>query len=203
MVKELVLVMAMPQESQGLFESTGIQPVYTGIGKLNAVVSLCTLFQEKKSIHILNLGTAGSRQFSIGSLVECSGFVQRDFDLSSAGINPMRVPFQPEDDFIASHNYTKLPKAVCGSGDCLEIIENKNVEPALQYQLLDMEAYALAKLCKRMNIGFSSIKFVTDQSGNSTKQEWKSNLKLAAKELRAAYDLFLESYLDFHVGHKI
>ena len=37
---EWLIVMALPQESQQLFEKAGVKPTYSGLGKINAAAQI-------------------------------------------------------------------------------------------------------------------------------------------------------------------
>lgn len=56
------------------------------------------------------------------------------------------------------------------------------------YDIADMEAYALAKVCKNYNIPFVCLKFISDGADDRAGQDWKLTVKLAAQELRARYN---------------
>jgi hypothetical protein len=64
-----LLVMALPMESQGVFERAGLPVLYTGIGKVNATYALTRRLGEY--LHsavplpqVINFGTVGSRRRS-------------------------------------------------------------------------------------------------------------------------------------------
>lgn len=141
--------------------------VIMGIGKLNAALALTNYLQEKpdhKDLIIINLGTAGSRKFPVGALVEMTEFYERGIVFRS---QPIKI-----------NSFTDLPKGKCGSGDLLEELNDK-----LPWDCVDMEAYSLAKICYQKNIPFVSIKYITDMSDSNVKSDWKKNLGLASAEL--------------------
>lgn len=92
-MSDLALIMALPNESKGLFEQAGIQVNYSGIGKVNAAFKAFEVIQETGCKTLLNLGSAGSSQFDAHALVEVTTFVQRDMDVSplgfAVGVTPM------------------------------------------------------------------------------------------------------------------
>lgn len=59
-MSELALIMALPNESKGLFEAEGIKVHYSGIGKINAAFKAFEVIQNTKCKTLLNLGSAGS-----------------------------------------------------------------------------------------------------------------------------------------------
>lgn len=183
-----LVVMALPLESQGVFERAGISVLYTGIGKVNAAYVLTRRLAEYVHAavplpHVINFGTVGSRRHSTGTILECNAFIQRDMDVTGLGVplgvtpfeeTPARLEFPP----IFPH----LPRGVCGSGDSFVMSE-----AALDCDVVDMEGYALAKVCWLERAAFSSAKYVTDGADHAAGQDWQSNLKLAADQFLALY----------------
>lgn len=178
--------MALPMESQGLFEKAGIKVHYSGIGKLNAAYKAMEVAQTGQYQCILNLGTAGSHKLETHSLIECSGVVQRDMDLTILGLPLGKTPWDEVPALISLNTISQLPKGLCGTGDLIEL-----GEPRHACDLMDMEAYAIAKVCVKMKIRFHSIKYITDKSDGSTREHWKAHLKTSAEKLLKVYqDLF-------------
>ena len=169
---DVLLVMALEQESMGLFEAAGMTPFYCGVGLVKASYNLTHLMTQQKPKHIINLGTAGSRQHTQGQLVECTSFIQRH---PKGFLHPSTKKFKVE-------ALTALPQATCGSSDFIEF-----EEPSDPCEVFDMEAYALAFVCNQQNIKFNSIKFVTDSSDENIIHDWQKNLQVAAPLLLEIY----------------
>lgn len=187
---ELILVMALPGESQGLFEKSKIPVHYCGIGKINAAATCAELIALHRPRHILNLGTAGSHRFSTHDVIECSAVVQRDMDLSPLGFPKGQTPLDPIPGKIElKTSFENFKKGVCGTGDSFEI-----GPPDLHCDLVDMEAYAIAKVCKKMNVSFSAIKYITDGSDHNAHNDWRENLKPAASKLLEVYSEFIRIF---------
>jgi len=53
--------------------------------------------------------------------------------------------------------------------------------PEITCDVVDMEAYALAKVCTLEEIRFTSVKYITDGADDNASVDWESNLKHAAK----------------------
>lgn len=177
-----LVVMALPIESQGVFEREGIPVLYTGVGKINAAWALTRKLQDYRNSGqvlplVLNFGTAGSRTFPTHSLVACDTFVQHDMDVSGLGFAIGTTPF---DDCPALLEFDRvfrdLPRAVCGSGDRF-----LTGECALICDVVDMEAYALAKVCRLEGTSFAAVKYVTDGADDASAADWQNNLHRAAE----------------------
>lgn len=174
-----VLIMAMHDESQGLFESEGIKVHYCGIGKVNAAYMTMKLISQGARC-ILNLGTAGSASLHPHTTVSCHKFIERDaghlfkVDPNVGGIyvNTLKLG---------------LLLAICGTGDSFV----KELDENTDYQLVDMEGYAMARVCFNESVPFHSYKYITD-GGNV--EEWANGLCSSPTELLHCYKAFMKAY---------
>lgn len=181
--QQTLLVMAHPTESQGLFSNSEFNLLYTGIGKINATFSLTQYlvnaqFNSAKITRVLNLGTAGSSTLEPHQIIECTTFVQRDMNLSSIGVPVGKTPLDPLPPEITVLGISNYPKGICATGDSVDLNP-----PPIPCDVVDMEAYALASVCRRLHISFHSLKYITDRSDSHTQRDWKQNLKDSAKAL--------------------
>lgn len=178
-INQVALLMALPGESQGLFESARAPLVYTGIGKVNAAFAAMETIQKTGCQVIINLGTAGSSRFKTHDLVEVSAFVQRDMDISPLGFQVGETPFDPLPGAIELIPYfPELPKGICGTGDSFE-----TGTPKVACDLVDMEGYAIAKVCRKMGVQFISLKYITDGADHNAHNDWQENLVHGSKKL--------------------
>jgi adenosylhomocysteine nucleosidase len=132
---------------------------------------------------VVNFGTAGSHHYASGSLLSCHEFLQRDMDVRALGFalgetpfdeTPARLRFEPV--------FTHLTTAVCGSGDSFA------VSPAeIPCGVLDMEAFALAKVCWHARTRFACAKYVTDGANAAAAADWRQNVHKAAEEFLKLY----------------
>lgn len=182
---KLLVVMALEIESQGLFAERGVPVLYTGIGKVNAAYRLArALAQHSTPPRVVNFGTAGSPTLKAGSVVGCHRFVQRDMDVSGLGFPVGTTPFE---EVPATLEFPKwfldLPEGVCGTGDRFE-----TGAPVVACDVIDMEAYALAKVCHLEGAEFGAIKFVTDGADGNAGVDWHANLPAAARTFVELYE---------------
>ena len=176
MKKNILIVSALEVETQGQLEDWDV--IYTGVGKVNATFKLTQKFGKFGS-HIpydlvINYGTAGSRKIKKKTLVDCTKFVQRDMDVTGLGFMRGETPFEKEPPLILETKSDFNPigrNATCGTGDCF-------VEDKSQYygEVVDMEAYALAKVCYNYDIPFISFKYITDGADEQAHEDWEANL---------------------------
>lgn len=180
--------MAAVVESQGLFEKNNVEVHYCGIGKLNAAYYVTKMIAAGAT-HILNLGTAGSHTLAPHSLVQCRSFVQRDMDLSPLGFPRGATPLDSTPPHLEVQTVNLgLPWVVCGTGDNFE-----NGPTKLGCDIVDMEGFAMAKVCYHEQIPFYSYKYITDGSDEKAHVDWTANLKRASRSLYECYHQFLRN----------
>lgn len=184
MTAEMALIMALPNESKGLFEAAGIEVHYSGIGKVNAAFKAFEVIQKTGCTTLLNLGTAGSSHFDAHALVEVIQFVQRDMDVSAlgfaVGVTPLDHDHPAEIQLDAY--FENLEKGICGTGDSFE-----TAQPKVACNLVDMEGYAIAKVCKKLGVRCISVKYITDGANDTAHLDWEENLLLGAQKLLSLY----------------
>jgi len=179
---ELLVVFAMRDEAGGHFELLGVPLLYTGVGKVNSAYALTKRLTQFRPRLVLAFGTVGSKVFPVHTLVECTRFVQRDMDVSALGLPPGHTPFDDLPDVLEVPKRLALPSATCASGDQF-VAEESDASG----EVVDMEAYALAKVCQREAIEFMAVKYVTDAAGSSAARDWTRNLTAAARHFLGVY----------------
>lgn len=181
--EKILVVFALEQESQGLFVS--FQSVYCGVGKINATFYLTQALARYRAEHgyapalVLNLGSAGSAHFNRGEIINCTEFIQRDFDVTALGCAPYTTPFDDVPARLTGVRYAALTDGVCGSGDGF-VTDASTQTP---WNVVDMEAYALAKVCAIEDIAFACLKYITDGADGHAATAWQDGLKNTAKAL--------------------
>jgi len=172
-----LMVCALKIETQGQLDDYDV--LYTGVGKVNATYALTSHFGKYGS-HIpydlvINYGTAGSRKIKKKTLVDCTKFIQRDMDVTGLGFMKGETPFEQDPPFVIQQQNVEFNpigrNATCGTGD--NFAEDKS-----QYygEVVDMEAYALAKVCYLYDVPFISFKYITDGADEQAHEDWEANL---------------------------
>ena len=174
--KKILIVCALEVETQGQLNDYDV--LYTGVGKVNATYKLTTHFGKYGSYipysMVINYGTAGSRKIKKKTLTDCTSFIQRDMDVTGLGFMRGETPFEKDIPFVipSKCNFNPIGRnATCGSGDNF-------VEDRTQYygEVVDMEAYALAKVCYMRDVPFISFKYITDDADGSANNDWEKNV---------------------------
>jgi adenosylhomocysteine nucleosidase len=179
--------MALEVESQGLFAAAGVPVLYTGVGKINAAHALTRKLTELRLTggglpRVVNFGTAGSHTLPTGTLVACRSFVQRDMDVTALGFSLGTTPFDSVPALIEfPATVPSLPHYVCSTGDSFQ------TRREIASDVLDMEAYALAKVCWLEKAEFACVKYITDGADHAAASDCQANLPKAAAEFLRIY----------------
>jgi adenosylhomocysteine nucleosidase len=187
MTKPLI-VMALPQESRGQLERAGAQLLYTGVGKVNAASTLARRLAELRCTDqppalVLNLGTAGSRAIPAHTLVACNRFLQRDMDVSGLGFPVGVTPFDDTPPVIEfAPVFAHMPQRSCSSGDSFATHLH-----SFEGDVVDMEAFALARVCVAEKIPFACAKYITDGADADSASHWEAALEAASLGFASLY----------------
>lgn len=170
--EEILVVMALHEEGGHVLEQAGATVLYTGLGKVNAAYQLTKHLTKAKPKLVLNFGTAGSKLFKRGEVVASNRFLQRDMDVSPLGFRKFTTPFEDIPMVLEFEKIFKnLPYATVGTGDSFETDHNND-----RGEVVDMEAYALAKVCHFEGLPFASVKFISDGADDNASVAWKESL---------------------------
>ena len=170
---ETIFVAALKEETPKLSKFH-----HTGVGKINASIKLMELINTHKPTQIINYGTAGSFKKEISGLIECTIFVQHDMD--ARGLLDFKLGETPFDHIskiiLSNEGY------ICATGD--RFVKNKL---EINCDIVDMEAYALAKICKLYEIEFKCFKYISDYANDESSNDWVENCHKGASEFLSLY----------------
>ena len=170
----MIIFSALPEEVKGL-PLQNYQVILTGVGKINATRKLTEYIQNESFVGpVINYGTAGkaSDKVEVGKVYSVNEFIQRDMNAVSMGFEKYETPFGNY-----ALNVTNDPNGVsCGTGDSFV-----SAPPEMKSDLVDMEAYALAKICQQKAVEFYCFKFVSDNANGDTAQDWIQQLAVGAR----------------------
>ena len=161
-----ILFVALPGELPIEVIPPGVEIIYTGVGKINAAISAVITLKDldPKTTRVVNFGSAGSLLPKM-QLYQCTYFSQHD--MNAEPLAPSH--HTPFDDLFYKGRTDTLRFGenghICATQDSFE----KNPQDIFIY---DMEAYALAKVCKKMGFQFHCFKFVSD---GGEAEDWKEN----------------------------
>jgi len=180
-LENVLFSFALAVEAGDVFD--GQNTLITGIGKVNAAYELTKAIQSKKPSLIVNLGSAGSSHFKKGDVICCTKFVQRDMDVRGLGFALYETPLS-DLPVILEYGLTmpELQIGICGTGDNFEMGHDVKI-----YDVVDMEAYALAMIAMKENIPFLCLKYISDGADDNAADDWTIQVHKAAE----AYGIIL------------
>jgi len=138
---------------------------YTGVGKVNAAMTAAECISKYNPKRVINFGTSGGVTVKSG-FHQVSKFIQRDMMCCELGSLPGQTPF--EDNIIIDNG----EGLTCSTGDNF-VTDSNLLIPA---DVVDMEAYAIAKVCKKHNIEFLCYKFVSDGANSDSLNDWRTTV---------------------------
>lgn len=161
-----IILIALEKEAPNMAEWDNV--FFTGVGKVNATMLATELLVNYPAVErVWNFGTAGGINVKKG-LHRCTKFIQRDMLCTIKGVAPGQTPFDDEKPVIVHGKGGKT----CSTGD------NFVTDPSapLLGDLVDMEAYAIAKVCKRMDVEFICYKYISDSADDDSGDDWHKNV---------------------------
>ena len=166
----ILVLTAIDAELDQARAPAGFDVVFTGVGKINTTIATLLALQTFKPRLVVNYGTAGKINASLHGLYEVAHVIQRD--MMAMPLAPRgRTPFGPELDRLSSGH----DGVICGTGDSFVtatdpwLVEN-NVD------LVDMELFAIARVCAHQNVPWRAFKFITDDANDFAAEHWTANV---------------------------
>jgi adenosylhomocysteine nucleosidase len=153
-----IILLAMLEEAPNLVGKEGV--FFTGVGKVNAAIVAATLIERHKPSRVFNFGTAGGITTTHGGIYKCTTFNQRDVILGGCIVGPQaEVLHQP---IVIGDDGWSL-----STGDnFVTDIYNINAD------LVDMEAFAIAKACQIANVEFICHKYISDMANDEAAEHF-------------------------------
>lgn len=149
----------------------GWNVLYTGVGKVNAAIATTEAVIGTKPVHLINYGTAGALNTEVSGLVRVNHLVQRDMDVRPLGFDLGHTPFD-----TTGHIDLGGQGVSCGTGDHFV-----TTPPELVTDIVDMEAYALAKVARVFGLEFHCYKYISDNANDDAADHWAENVARGAE----------------------
>ena len=173
-VEDVLFTFALASEAADVFDEQN--HVICGIGKVNAAYNLLKAIQREKPALIVNLGSAGSNHFQRGEVVCCTKFIQRDMNVVGLGYELYETPFSGLPPVLEYGLLMDgLQEGTCGTGDNFEMAHATTC-----YNVVDMEAYALAMVAMKEGIPFLCLKYISDGADGNAAEDWTVQVHHAA-----------------------
>lgn len=144
--------------------------LYTGLGKLNATYALTKALQQSKPDLVVNYGTAGGLKPNLTGLLEVAQVLQ--VDMLAEPLAPRgTTPFDTNPSILESGH----PGVVCGSGDHF-VTEADAWLTSQGVDVVDMELFAIASVCRREGVPWRAFKFISDHADQQSGDSWQAHI---------------------------
>jgi adenosylhomocysteine nucleosidase len=174
---KILFVYAIPEEKIEI-NIPDVEVIYveTGIGKVNAAMKTMRAICEYHPDMVINYGSAGTLNHNIGDIIVCNRFIDRDLQKVTLDGVVSEIEFDRDARPCVSTiqqlmKRAKIVNATCNTGDSF-ITSGADIEG----DVIDMESYAIADVCREMGIPFVSVKYVTDVVGQNSVESWQEKL---------------------------
>ena len=177
LIMKILFVYAIPEEKIEI-NIPNVEVIYveTGMGKVNAAMKTMRAICEYHPDMVINYGSAGTLNHNIGDIIVCNRFIDRDLQKVTVNGVVSEIVFGTDE---ARHVLTeqrlneraKVLWGTCNTGDSF-ITSGADIEG----DVIDMESYAMADVCREMGIPFVSVKYVTDVVGQNSVESWLEKL---------------------------
>jgi adenosylhomocysteine nucleosidase len=109
-------------------------------------------------------------------------------DVSGLGFSPGVTPFDATPAVIEFPGVlTHLPQVLCSTADSFATHLHE-----VAGDVVDMEAFALARVCLGENTRFACVKYVTDGAVSDSATHWEAALDSAARAFAGVYSWLTE-----------
>jgi len=179
MTQKILVLTALASELNAAAAPTGVEVIYTGVGKVNAAATATAAILQHQPQLVINFGTAGKINPDRDGLLDIASVIQRDMlaiPLAARGVTPLS---DEPSCYTSGHG-----DARCGTGDSFVTA----ADPWLVEQgvdVVDMELFAIAHTCQRYGVSWRAFKFITDAADDNAAAHWNDNVHRGA-------DLFWE-----------
>lgn len=155
--------------------------LFTGVGKINATYALTRYLAGHPEIRtVINYGTGGgAHKVEMGKLYKCTTFVQGDIDCGQLTDGP-GITFGDDVSVAGIIDYGD-DGLICRTQDqfvsdvaALDMFQHLMQDN--KFNIVDMEAYALAKVCASMGKDFHCYKYISDDASEDASDEWYDNV---------------------------
>jgi adenosylhomocysteine nucleosidase len=170
----VALAVALPQELPSA-ASFGVPFAYTGVGKVQAAIAVADLVHLHRPRLVLNFGSVGRVRPGPHGLLEVARVLQRDM-LAEPLAPRGSTPFHDGPHALESG----WPGVVCATGD--SFVTGPDAWFGAQgVDVVDMELFAIAAVCRSKGIAWRALKFVSDDANAESGQDWAANLRTGAQ----------------------
>lgn len=148
----------------------GVQLVHSGVGKINAALAARDALERFGPRLIVNYGTAGALHAGAHGLLTVGRVIQRDMDaepIAARGVTPFSS--------LPAEILADEPGVCCATGDSFVRAPDAWLA-AQRADVVDMELFAIADVCRRHDVAWWACKFVSDSADHTAGDDWAARV---------------------------
>ena len=173
-MNSILVVVAVEQELLDPLPYPCVKSII-GVGKTNAAINTMKAIMIEKPDLVINFGTAGALNKNVvPGMYRIGRVVQRDFDARPLASDIGIVPYDDTPLSIAL-DYTQ--GLTLSTGDNFV-----TSPPEVHSDLVDMEGWAVAKVCREMKVPLEMYKYVTDNADKNAAKDWLAQIRKGGQE---------------------
>lgn len=169
----LLVVVALPQEASHI---TGSEVVLTGIGKVAAAMAVTQAILEHRPTSILNVGTAGALHDGLEGTHVIGRVLEHDFD--HLGLSALIG-----EDLVGEISLDDSETTTLATGDTFVSDPAHRAVLAERAHLVDMEGFAIARVCAAYDVPCRMIKVVSDTASDDAARSWQEQVDHTARDI--------------------
>ncbi len=177
--RKILISFALPEEKPDFAANESVRVITTRVGKANATYKLTKNIVDFKPDIVVNAGTSGTVKWNVGDIVVARRFYDRDLaPLTIEGVvSEIEVGEALHIPSIIEKREAFGDFTVNTGDDFVTDLSN------VVGDVIDMEGFAQAMVCKEENIPFVSVKYITDIIGQNSVKVWNEKLADARNAL--------------------
>ncbi|WP_196257828.1 5'-methylthioadenosine/S-adenosylhomocysteine nucleosidase [Pelagibacterium limicola] len=164
-----------------------ISPVMTGVGPVEAAVSVTAALAAGKPDLVISLGSAGSARLTQTEVYQASSVSYRDMDASALGFPKGQTPFLDlPAELPLSPLVPGLPTARLSTG--ANVVSGRGYA-GIDADMVDMETFAILRACQRFGVPLIVLRGISDGTEPLEGFEsWTRYLHIVDEKLAVALD---------------
>lgn len=162
-------------------------PLLTGVGPIEAAVTLTAALSRSQPELVVSLGSAGSRRLKQGDVYQVSEVAWRDIDASALGVAAGQVPFLDLAPVVRLPlSLPGLPAASLSTG--ADVVSG-NAYNRIVEDMVDMETFAHLRACQHFGVPLIGLRGISDGADELGRLgDWSDALPVIDARLAEAVD---------------
>ena len=184
--RHVLFVMAVALEYGPALRSR-FKPLLTGVGPIEAAVTLTAALSRSRPDLVVSIGSAGSRRLKQGDVYQVGAVAWRDIDASALGVAAGQVPFLDLAPVVSLPlRLPGLPTASLSTGS--DVVSG-DAYHRIAEDMVDMETFAHLRACQHFGVPLIGLRGISDGAAELGQLgDWSDALPVLDARLAEAVD---------------